>query len=128
MNNLPLIFVQVKVSIAVIKHCDQSKLERKGVISSCSSQVTFRYCKSKGRNLEIRTEAEAMKEGFSLICSWWLVQYHMPRGSIAHRGLGLPISILIKKMSNKFAPRKSYGAIFSVKISSSQLTENNQDN
>ena len=61
------LIVLVRVTIAMMKHYDKSKLERKGLMlftapfnSSLSKAVREEL--TQGRNLEVGTEAEAMEE------------------------------------------------------------------
>jgi hypothetical protein len=68
----------LRISIAEVKHHDQSNLGRKGFawlkIPHCSSLKDVRKELKEDRNLEVKADAEAM-EGCSLLaCFSWLAQ------------------------------------------------------
>ena len=71
--------VLVSVTIAVMKHYDQSNLGRKGFIWLHFHIVVHHSRKSgqelkQGRNLEAGADAEAMEAFCLLACSPWLLQ------------------------------------------------------
>ena len=71
--------VFIRVSVAVMKHQDQSNLRRNGFCglhfhSAVSHQRKSRQELKQGRNLEAEAHAEAMKGCCLLACFLWLTQ------------------------------------------------------
>jgi hypothetical protein len=53
---------------------------------------------------------------------FYTTQNHQLRDGPTHKGLGPPHQSLIKKMPYRLATAQSYGGIFSIEVSSSQMT------
>lgn len=96
------------LSITVTDSMAEGNMGKKGFVQSYSCNPIVKG--SWGRDLEARTEAEAMEGCCLLACSPWLTQLaildHQPKGGTAH-GLGPPTSISKEKMPH----RRSYRPI-----------------
>lgn len=96
-SNESLLYVLVRVSIAVTKHYDQNKLEEGGLFHLVCLGSQSIPGGSLERNLEADTDAEAMEKCYLLACSLGLLtllsystQDHLHRDGTAHREWGPP--------------------------------------
>lgn len=100
---------------------------QEGVTTYSPSSREFR-ARTQDRNLEARTDTEAMEECSLPICSPWSVHLSVlkhiepqARDGITQSDFGLPTSIIYQEIYHRLTGQSGDG-IFSIMVSSTQMT------